>query len=80
MKETGNLPIGAALDSRAPFNEPLNVQHERFVSVTISFNQKVEGPPDMSEEAIRKEIEDWINTKWNTPKFFDVDELVILKN
>ena len=32
-----NLPLGAANHPDAPFNEPLNTEHKRFVSVTISY-------------------------------------------
>ena len=74
-----NLPIGAANDSRAPYNEPLNVEHKRFVSVTISYYDKVYLPEDTSEEKIKEEIRDKI---YNNifPDEFDIDELVVLND
>lgn len=49
-----NLPLGASNDPMAPFNEPLDVKHKRFVSVTISYYDEVELPPDAEEEQINE--------------------------
>lgn len=72
-----NYPIGAADDKAAPYNEPLNVVHHKFVSLTISFYTNIWGSPDMTEEQIeeyiRKEIKDNM-----FPKKFDIDELVVI--
>ena len=43
-----NLPLGAANHPDAPFNEPLNTEHKRFVSVTISYYDTVEAPVNLS--------------------------------
>lgn len=78
-KKMDNYPIGASNSPNAPYNEPLDVEHERFVSLTISFYHKVTGHPEMSEEAIKKDIEDWIKS-WRTPKEFCIDELEVLED
>ena len=36
-----NLPLGAANNPNAPFNEPLNIEHKSFVSVNISYYDTV---------------------------------------
>ena len=72
-----NLPLGASNDPKAPFNEPLNVKHKRFVSVTISYYDEVELPPDAEkeqiEEAFHKKVEDA-----QFPKEFDIDEVLVI--
>lgn len=72
-----NIPVGADV-KEAPWNEPLNVKHKRYVSLTISFNTEVEGPPDMREECIEESIEGDIK-EGIFPNKFDIDELVILE-
>lgn len=72
-----NLPIGAANDSRAPYNEPLNVEHERFVSVTISYYDKVYLPKDATEAQIREELRNKVYNN-QIPKEFDIDEFVVI--
>lgn len=77
-KRMSNAPLGANEDPRAPWNQPLDVKHKRFVSVTISYYDEVELPPDAEEEQIKeafhKKVED---AKF--PKEFDIDEVVILE-
>lgn len=75
-----NYPIGAKDNYRAPYNEPLDVEHERFVSVTLSFYYKVKGHPEMSEEKIRELIEDYIKSSDFSNVAFDIDELVIIND
>lgn len=77
-KRMSNAPLGADGDPKAPWNQPLDVKHKRFVSVTISYYDEVELPPDAEEEQIKeafhKKVED---AKF--PKEFDIDEVVILE-
>ena len=72
-----NYPPGAANDSRAPYNEPLNAEHKRFVSVTISYYDKVYLPEDATEEQIKEELRDRI---YNNvfPNEFNIDEFIVL--
>ncbi len=73
-----NIPLGAQYDTNAPFNEPLNVKHKRFVSASISYYDEVELPPDATKE----QIEEAFNQKVSDGKFpkeFDIDEIVILE-
>lgn len=49
-----NLPLGAENNPNAPFNEPLNTEHKRFVSVTISYYDTVEAPVNSSDDFIEK--------------------------
>ena len=77
-KRMCNAPLGANEDPRAPWNAPLDVKHKRFVSVTISYYDEVELPPDAEEEQIKeafhKKVEDA-----EFPKEFDIDEVVVLE-
>ena len=72
-----NLPLGAANHPDAPFNEPLNTEHKRFVSVTISYYDEVELPPDAEEEQIKEGLEEKVRRQ-DFPKKVDFDEIVIL--
>jgi predicted RNA binding protein YcfA (HicA-like mRNA interferase family) len=76
-KRMSNAPLGADEDPRAPWNQPLDVKHKRFVSVTISYYDEVELPPDAEEEqineAFHKKVEDA-----EFPKEFDIDEVVVI--
>ena len=76
-KRMNNVPLGANKDPRAPWNAPLDVKHKRFVSVTISYYDEVELPPDAEEEqineAFHKKVEDA-----EFPKEFDIDEVVVI--
>lgn len=76
-KRMSNAPLGADGDPKAPWNQPLDVKHKRFVSVTISYYDEVELPPDAEEEQIKeafhKKVEDA-----EFPKEFDIDEVVVI--
>lgn len=72
-----NLPLGAANNPNAPFNEPLNVSRTRFVSVTISYYDTLELPPDATGRQIEEAFIDKANSG-KFPKEFNVDEIVIL--
>lgn len=76
-KRMSNAPLGADEDSRAPWNQPLDVKYRRFVSVTISYYEEVELPPDAEEENIREALEQKVKDA-DFPKKFDIDEIVIL--
>lgn len=76
-KTCDNYPIGAADDKSAPYNEPLDVKHRRFVSLTMSFYANVYGHPDMSEEQIEAAIRKCIEFNMFS-KEFDIDELVVI--
>lgn len=73
-----NLPLGAANHPDAPYNEPLNVEHKRFVSVTMSYYDEVELPPDAEDRQIEEAIIEKVK-KQNFPKKVDFDEIVILE-
>jgi predicted RNA binding protein YcfA (HicA-like mRNA interferase family) len=72
-----NYPMGSDTPD-APWNAPLDVKHKRFVSVTISYYDEVELPPDATkgqiEEAFKQKVSDG-----KFPKEFDIDEIVILE-
>ena len=73
-----NTPLGADEDSRAPWNQPLDVKYRRFVSVTISYYDEVELPPDAEEEQINEAFEEKVRQQ-DFPKKVDFDEIVILE-
>ena len=72
-----NLPLGAANHPDAPFNEPLNTEHKRFVSVTISYYDTLELPLDSTGRQIEEAFIDKANSG-KFPKEFNVDEIVVL--
>ena len=72
-----NLPLGAANHPDAPYNEPLDVKHKRFVSASISYYDEVELPPDATEEQIRDAFRQKVSDG-KFPKEFDIDEVVVL--
>lgn len=76
-KRMSNAPLGADGDPKAPWNQPLDVKHKRFVSVTISYYDEVELPPDAEEEQIKEALEGKVRRQ-NFPKKVDFDEIVIL--
>lgn len=77
MNTKGDYPIGAADDKTAPYNEPIDVEHKRFISVTISYYDTVSLPEDASDLDINRSFSDKI-TEGHFPKKFDVDDIVIL--
>ena len=72
-----NLPLGAANHPDAPFNEPLNTEHKRFVSATISYYDTLELPLDATGRQIEEAFIDKANSG-EFPKEFNVDEIVVL--
>lgn len=72
-----NLPLGAANHPDAPFNEPLNTEYKRFVSVTISYYDTLELPLDSTGRQIEEAFIDKANSG-KFPKEFNVDEIVVL--
>lgn len=77
-KRMSNAPLGADEDPRAPWNQPLDVKHKRFVSVTISYYDEVELPSNVEEEQIKEALEEKVRRQ-DFPKKIDFDEIVILE-
>lgn len=77
-KRMSNAPLGADEDPRAPWNAPLDVKHKRFVSVTISYYDEVELPPDATKEQIEEAFKQKVSDG-KFPKEFDIDEIIILE-
>lgn len=75
---TGDYPVGAANDPKAPYNEPLDVKHRRCVSLTISYYATVEGSPDMSEEQIRDAIRADVEAG-KIPEGFYIDDFYVME-
>lgn len=72
-----NAPLGSDTPN-APWNQSLDVKHRRFVSVTISYYDEVELPPDAEEEQIKEALEEKVRRQ-DFPKKVDFDEIVILE-
>lgn len=72
-----DYPLGSDTPD-APWNQPLDVKHRRFVNVTLSYYDEVELPPDAEEEQIKEALEDKVRRQ-DFPKKVDFDEIVILK-
>lgn len=78
-RKMDNLPLGASNDPKAPFNEPLNVKHKRFVSVTISYYDEVELPPDAEDKQIEEAIIEKVK-RLDFPKKVDFDEVLVIND
>lgn len=78
-RKMDNLPLGASNDPKAPFNEPLNVKHKRFVSVTISYYDEVELPPDSEDKQIEEAIIEKVK-RLDFPKKVDFDEVLVIND
>ena len=74
-----NLPLGTSNDPMAPFNEPLDVKHKRFVSVTISYYDEVELPPDAEDKQIEEAIIEKVK-RLDFPKKVDFDEVLVIND
>lgn len=72
-----NAPLGADEDSKAPWNQPLNVKHKRFVSVTLSYYDEVELPPDAEESEVIEAFNQRVY-KQDFPEEVSFDEVVIM--
>lgn len=73
-----NIPLGAQYDINAPWNEPLDVKHKKFVSASISYYDEVELPPDATKEQIEEAFKQKVSDG-KFPKEFDIDEIIILE-
>ncbi len=71
-----DYPLGSDT-SDAPWNQPLNVRHKRFVSVTMSYYDEVELPLDAEEYQIKEALEEKVRRQ-DFPEKVDFDEIVIL--
>lgn len=72
-----NYPTGAKYDSSAPYNQPSDIKYKRFVSLTISYYDTIEAPPDLEEHDIIGLFKEKVNSG-DIPDKYDIDELVIL--
>lgn len=80
-----NYPIGAKNNPLAPYNEPLDVEHQRYVSVTISFVLSEDASPDAFEDIINSLIEkkarDIVKkSSLSKLKEFNIDEVAIIND
>ena len=80
-----NYPIGAKDNPSAPYNEPLDVEHERFVSVTISFVLSESASPDTFEDTFDSIIEEKARdivkkSSLSKLKEFNIDEVSIIND
>ena len=73
-----NAPLGADTPD-APWNQSLDVKHRRFVSVTISYYDEVELPPDAEEEQIKEALEEKVRRQ-DFPKKVDFDEVLVIND
>lgn len=58
LKKMDNLPVGAANDPRAPYNQELGEEIEVLISVTYSKSMSVLVPKGTSEAELKKHIEE----------------------
>ena len=72
-----DYPLGSDTPN-APWNQSLDVKHKRFVSVTISYYDEVELPPDAEEGQIKEALEEKVRRQ-DFPKKVNFDEIVILE-
>lgn len=72
-----NYPLGAKYDPSAPYNQPSDIKYKRFVSLTISYYDTIEAPPDLNEEEIKSLFIEKIKEAIKDREI-DIDELIIL--
>lgn len=72
-----NYPPGAKYDPTAPYNQPSDIKYKRFVSLTISYYDTIEAPPDLNEEDIKSLFIEKIKEAIKDREI-DIDELIIL--
>ena len=80
-----NYPIGAKDNPSAPYNEPLDIEHQRFVSVTISFVLSESAPPatcgGLINSVIEAEARDIVKkSSLSKLKEFNIDEVAIIND
>lgn len=80
-----NYPIGAKDNPLAPYNESLDVEHQRYVSVTISFVLSEDASPDAFEDIINSLIEEKARdivkkSSLSKLKEFNIDEVAIIND
>lgn len=73
-----DYPLGSDTPD-APWNAPLNVKHKRFVSVTISYYDEVELPPDAEDKQIEEAIIEKVK-RLDFPKKVDFDEVLVIND
>ena len=77
-----NYPPGAANDPNAPYNQVSDIEYTKTVSVVLSFDITVEGPPgaddSILEDWIYDEIKD-VAKKRSDIDNFSIDELEIIE-
>lgn len=74
-----NYPLGAKNDPSAPYNQPSDIKYKRFISLTISFYDYIDAPPDLEEQDIKNLFIEKIENELHN-KGVDIDELVILED
>lgn len=75
-----NYPLGAKDDEKAPYNEPLDVPHKRYCSLTISFDHTIKANPNVTEEELKELfIKDIISRNFNIPKEYYIDDFEIME-
>ena len=74
-----NVPIGTENHPDAPWNEPLNVEYKRFVSVSISYYETLSLPPNLPEEEVQKAFRQKVYDG-EIPEAYDIDECFVLNN
>ena len=72
-----NYPPGAKYDPSAPYNQPSDIKYKRFVSLTISYYDTIDAPPDLEEQDIKNLFIEKIENELHN-KGVDIDELIIL--
>ena len=77
MKESGYYPSGAEFDNSAPYNQPLDIEHEVFVSVSLSYSTTVLGPKEMNEELIIEEAKEEAKKKF---KDYIIDDISVIND
>lgn len=74
-----NYPLGAKNDPLAPYNQPSDIKYKRFISLTISFYDYIDAPPDLEEQDVKNLFIEKIENELQD-KGVDIDELVILED
>lgn len=79
MFSTGDYPLGARDDPRAPYNQPPDVEVEVCVSVTYHADVKVKVPPDYEDTDLKEAVRNQITLPGDFSSVWFEDEFEVIE-
>lgn len=78
MTSTGDYPLGAKEDPRAPYNQPPDVEVRVCVSATYHSHQKVTVPHEYTDADLREAVRNQITLPGDFSKVWIEDEMEVV--